>query len=51
MPIQISPIKREDVPGAVECIQKAFQEDPYHEWVFDREKVSSVRALHCMNFC
>lgn len=34
MPIEVSPIVESDIPGAVECIQKAFKGDPYNEWVF-----------------
>lgn len=34
MPIEISRMVEGDIDGAVECIQKAFAEDPYFEWVF-----------------
>jgi len=41
MPIEISPLKENDIPGAIDAIQQAFANDPYNLWVFnDREKVS-----------
>jgi hypothetical protein len=30
MPITISPLSLEDIPGAVDAIQKAFADDPYN---------------------
>ncbi|KKY17836.1 putative arrestin domain protein [Phaeomoniella chlamydospora] len=42
MPVVIAPIKRGDIPGVVECIQKAFDGDPYSEWVFDQKQVSGI---------
>jgi hypothetical protein len=35
MPVKISPINPEDIPGAARCIQRAFSGDPYFRWVFD----------------
>lgn len=29
-----------DIPEAVECVQTAFAEDPYFQWLFDNTKVS-----------
>ncbi|CAK4030163.1 acyl- N-acyltransferase [Lecanosticta acicola] len=44
MPIKVTPISAEDVPGAVKCIQDAFAEDPYNHWVFnDRDNFSLKR--------
>lgn len=41
MSIEITRMTEADIDGAVECIQKAFAEDPYNKWVFnDREKVN-----------
>ena len=34
MPVEITRMVESDIDGAVECIQKAFAEDPYFEWVF-----------------
>lgn len=35
MGIEIYPITLADIPSAVECIQLAFADDPYHIWAFD----------------
>ncbi|GFF57132.1 uncharacterized N-acetyltransferase C56E4.07 [Aspergillus udagawae] len=35
MAIDILPLTKADIPGAVICIQKAFADDPYFRWVFD----------------
>ncbi|KAJ5610683.1 Acyl-CoA N-acyltransferase [Penicillium lagena] len=35
MSIEIVPLARADIPGAVECVQKAFADDPYFRWAFD----------------
>ena len=41
MPIAISLLTEGDIPGAIDCIQCAFANDPYNRWVFsDRSKVS-----------
>ena len=41
MPIVVTPLKEADIPGAIDCIQAAFAEDPYNRWVFsDRSAVS-----------
>ena len=48
MPIQITPINAEDIPSAARCIQRAFKEDPYFQWVFDS---SNVKKYHyCLMF-
>ena len=39
MPVEIGPITYDDIPGAARCIQEAFAEDPYNNWVFDKSKV------------
>lgn len=43
MPIQITPIQNHDIEGAITCIQRAFDEDPYNHWVFDRSNFSLER--------
>jgi hypothetical protein len=52
MPLEITPIREGDIPGAVDCIQKAFADDPYNHWVFDQSKVrfsfSSPSILHSL---
>lgn len=41
MAIEISLINEDDIPGAIDAIQKAFADDPYNLWVYnDRAKVS-----------
>ena len=35
MRIEIHPITSADISSAVECIQLAFADDPYHMWAFD----------------
>ena len=36
MAIKINPIQHTDIPSAVECIQRAFEDDPYANWAFDK---------------
>lgn len=44
MPVTIIPLNEADIPGAIDCIQQAFADDPYHHWVFnDRSAVSFPR--------
>lgn len=43
MPIQVSQITEQDIPGAITCIQRAFADDPYNHWVFDRTTFSKDR--------
>ncbi len=33
MPIVITPMTEEDIPGAIDAIQQAFAEDPYNQWI------------------
>ncbi|KAJ5090883.1 Acyl-CoA N-acyltransferase [Penicillium argentinense] len=35
MAIEIVPLAKADIPGAVECVQKAFSDDPYFRWAFN----------------
>ena len=43
MGIEIKPITLRDIPSAVECIQQAFADDPYHLWAFDASKFNKER--------
>ena len=43
MPLQVSSITEADIPGAITCIQRAFEDDPYANWVFDRPNFSKER--------
>lgn len=45
MTIEISPLTEADIPAAIEVIQKAFAEDPYFLWVFDKAQVSPSFAI------
>lgn len=52
MPVQITTITEKNIDGAVTCIQRAFQDDPYNHWVFDRAAFSHGRnrvslAIRC----
>jgi GNAT superfamily N-acetyltransferase len=48
MPIQIHPITEKDIPGAITCIQQAFKDDPYNNWVFDQTTFSYKRNAHSL---
>lgn len=46
MSIEIVPLAEADIPGAVDCLQRAFSDDPYFQWVFNepskvRDAISS----------
>ncbi|KAK5681920.1 hypothetical protein LTS10_006454 [Elasticomyces elasticus] len=43
MPIRVSDITEQDIPGAITCIQQAFKDDPYNHWVFDKANFSYER--------
>lgn len=39
--VQVCRMTEGDIDGTIDCIQKAFAEDPYNKWVFnDRKNVS-----------
>ena len=48
MTIQVVPLTEADIPGAIEVIQRAFEDDPYFAWVFDRSKVCDI---YLAGFC
>lgn len=52
MSIEVAPLARADIPGAVECVQKAFADDPYFRWAFDDpSKVRyTIRKRHSQAF-
>jgi hypothetical protein len=35
MAIEIVPLTKADIPAAVECVQKAFADDPFFRWAFN----------------
>lgn len=35
MAIEIVPLAKEDITGAVDCVQKVFADDPYFRWAFN----------------
>lgn len=43
MPIEIYPLQEPDIPSAVTCIQEAFADDPYANWIFTPETFSRDR--------
>ncbi|KAF2718894.1 hypothetical protein K431DRAFT_287219 [Polychaeton citri CBS 116435] len=43
MPVEITSLVERDIPGAVQCIQQAFEHDPYNNWVFDKQIFSHER--------
>ncbi|KAL4978347.1 acyl-CoA N-acyltransferase [Aspergillus desertorum] len=43
MPIEVHPLTTAEIPGAIEVIQQAFADDPYFQWVFDKEKFNKAR--------
>ncbi|KAK2871759.1 hypothetical protein FQN49_002856 [Arthroderma sp. PD_2] len=43
MAIEIRRMTEEDIPGAIECVQTGFADDPYFRWVFDPSKFSKAR--------
>jgi len=45
MPIVITPMTEEDIPGVIDAIQQAFAEDPYNKWIYDDR--SKVRNNSC----
>lgn len=42
MAITITSIKVADIPGAIKCIQDAFDDDPYNNWVFKKNVTPSL---------
>ena len=50
MAIKITPIKPSDIASAVDCIQLAFDDDPYNNWAFDRrpEKFNKQRNFYSL---
>ncbi|KAL4742836.1 acetyltransferase, GNAT family [Aspergillus similis] len=43
MPIEVLPLTKAEIPGAIEVIQQAFADDPYFQWVFNKEKFNKIR--------
>ncbi|OJJ46866.1 hypothetical protein ASPZODRAFT_141649 [Penicilliopsis zonata CBS 506.65] len=43
MAIEITPLTKADIAGSIECIQKAFADDPYFLWLFDQTKFNVKR--------
>lgn len=42
MPIEVVSLTEADIPGAIQVIQRAFEDDPYFKWVFDASTVSQL---------
>lgn len=53
MPITVCQIAESDIPGAIHCIQDAFKNDPYNNWVFsgagpfDKTRNSVSLGIRC----
>lgn len=45
MPVQITPIRSDQIEPAARLVQVAFDEDPYNNWVFDKSKFNQQRNL------
>lgn len=45
MLVEIRRMTKEYIPGAIECVQTGFADDPYFNWVFDVSKVRTVCEL------
>ncbi|KAJ5225519.1 hypothetical protein N7468_006744 [Penicillium chermesinum] len=43
MSIEIVPLVEADIPGAVDCVQRSFADDPYFRWVFNLSKFNIER--------
>jgi hypothetical protein len=50
MPIEVHPLTTAEIPGAIEVIQQAFADDPYFQWVFDKEKVCILCCPPLLSF-
>jgi hypothetical protein len=53
MPIEINRMVEGDIDGAIDCIQKAFAQDPYFAWVFPenvRQYLYTIRLLTISNY-
>lgn len=42
MPIEVVSLTEADISGAIQVIQRAFEDDPYFKWVFDASTVSQL---------
>jgi hypothetical protein len=45
MTIEVVPLTEDDIPGAIQVIQRAFEDDPYYKWVFDASTVCNPAPL------
>ena len=43
--VKITKLISEDIPGAISCIQQAFAQDPYNNWVFNRATVGRQKVM------
>jgi hypothetical protein len=46
MAIEVVPLTEADIPGAIQVIQRAFEDDPYYKWVFDASTVCHIIPLN-----
>lgn len=45
MAIEVVDLTEADIPGAIDVIQRAFEDDPYFKWVFDASTVCQKDTL------
>jgi hypothetical protein len=50
MPIEIARMVEADIDGAIDCIQKAFAEDPYFAWVFPENVRGYIHLFTISNY-
>jgi hypothetical protein len=51
MPVEINRMIESDIDGAIDCIQKAFAQDPYFAWVFpENVRQYIIRLLTISNY-
>lgn len=46
MAIELLPITTAEIPAAVACIQRAFADDPYFQWIFNTSKVQHLTQAY-----
>ena len=46
MPVEITRMVEGDIEGAIDCIQKAFAQDPYFAWVFPENVRRYIQSVY-----
>lgn len=51
MPVEITRMIEGDIEGAIDCIQKAFAQDPYFAWVFpENVRIYTICLFTILNY-